>query len=469
MTFDEVIPAVVRICEGHPAFGGVTRACVVRDLEGRVRLVLDAGNAGVDAKVLEAALSAELAPWFQLPLLGRGLAHAGRLAREATKLTATILDKGEEWKEAGWRDVGSGEWRAPAQGRWFRLERRLSKADWATRRRSAAPWPLVARKPKIVTFFSFKGGVGRTTLLASVAWQLAKLGRRVLAIDLDVEAPGLASLLGADPPRGLVDFLVDHLATGQGDLPSLRRPATALGDEAPLVEVVGAGRLDAGYFEKLARLDFVGSGLLDDPDGSPVQRGLRALMDGIAGSEPCPDYILLDSRAGLHDVAGLSLHDLAHVDVLVGRDSEQSYRGLELTIEALGRRRSSRDQRFVVVQAMAPGDRGSEEFERVTGDFRHRVWEAFSKHVYEQEEAPGGEEETGADLENRSAPSEESETAGHYPWVIRYNERLVRFTALADVRAELFDQDFTSVLDRIEALSAPEATDQTAPPGVNQE
>lgn len=36
------------------------------------------------------------------------------------------------------------------------------------------------------------------------------------------------------------------------------------------------------------------------------------------------NYILLDSRAGLHDLAGLSLHNLAHVDVLVGRDSDQS-------------------------------------------------------------------------------------------------------------------------------------------------
>src|ERR1044071_8965008 len=44
---------------------------------------------------------------------------------------------------------------------------------------------------RIVTFYSYKGGTGRSMLLANVAWLLASNGRRVLAIDWDLEAPGL--------------------------------------------------------------------------------------------------------------------------------------------------------------------------------------------------------------------------------------------------------------------------------------
>src|SRR5690349_22743617 len=44
---------------------------------------------------------------------------------------------------------------------------------------------------KIVTFYSFKGGTGRTMALANVAWILAINGKRVLAVDWDLEAPGL--------------------------------------------------------------------------------------------------------------------------------------------------------------------------------------------------------------------------------------------------------------------------------------
>jgi hypothetical protein len=43
----------------------------------------------------------------------------------------------------------------------------------------------------IVTFYSFKGGTGRTTALANTAWILASAGYRVLVVDWDLESPGL--------------------------------------------------------------------------------------------------------------------------------------------------------------------------------------------------------------------------------------------------------------------------------------
>src|SRR4051812_31787724 len=54
---------------------------------------------------------------------------------------------------------------------------------------------------EIVTFYSYKGGTGRTLMLANVAWVLATNGQRVLAVDWDLEAPGLH--------RYLEPFLVD--------------------------------------------------------------------------------------------------------------------------------------------------------------------------------------------------------------------------------------------------------------------
>ena len=51
----------------------------------------------------------------------------------------------------------------------------------------------------VVTFYSFKGGAGRTMALTNVGLQLAMEGRRVLLVDMDLEAPGL-------DPRG--DFRI---------------------------------------------------------------------------------------------------------------------------------------------------------------------------------------------------------------------------------------------------------------------
>jgi hypothetical protein len=50
---------------------------------------------------------------------------------------------------------------------------------------------LFRRYGKIVTFYSYKGGTGRSMALANVAWLLASSRKRVLTIDWDLEAPGL--------------------------------------------------------------------------------------------------------------------------------------------------------------------------------------------------------------------------------------------------------------------------------------
>ena len=41
-----------------------------------------------------------------------------------------------------------------------------------------------------IAFYSYKGGVGRSLLVANAARFLGMLGKRVVALDLDFEAPG---------------------------------------------------------------------------------------------------------------------------------------------------------------------------------------------------------------------------------------------------------------------------------------
>ncbi|MBX3270622.1 MAG: P-loop NTPase [Sandaracinaceae bacterium] len=399
-----------------------------------MRLALELGQgARLDADALTSDLSRALGSWFVPPVLG------DRSTPDFRRVRSLVFEQHTPWADASYRNL-AGERTRPPDGRWHRLERRLSKLDWVAPRKAQLPWKLRRTMPAVVTFYSFKGGVGRTTLVASTALQLAREAKNVVVVDLDVEAPGVSSLLGAVSERGLLDFLVDHAAVNATSLDGLLAPATALGDEASRVSVIGAGRLDADYFEKLARLDFIGAQLGGD-DASPVTQALRQLLLALANRAPRPDYILLDSRAGLHDVAGLSLHDLAHVDVLVGRDSDQGYRGLELTAMALGRRRTLDDLRCAVVQTMAPDDPTAEEYKRITAEYRKRSYDAFVEHVYADDD----------DL-----PEIDDDVSAHYPTVVRFQPRLVSFTTLTVRREELLGADFVAVKDRIAALCQPE-------------
>jgi hypothetical protein len=60
---------------------------------------------------------------------------------------------------------------------------------------------------RIITFYSYKGGTGRSMALANVAWIMASAGKRILTIDWDLEAPGLH--------RYFQPFLTDKELTGQ--------------------------------------------------------------------------------------------------------------------------------------------------------------------------------------------------------------------------------------------------------------
>src|SRR5581483_3676199 len=72
-----------------------------------------------------------------------------------------------------------------------------SRIDW--------PDPFPTNTPAIAAFYSFKGGVGRTTHLLAYLAALASRASpfRCLVVDADLEAPGLTSLVHAEKSFGL--------------------------------------------------------------------------------------------------------------------------------------------------------------------------------------------------------------------------------------------------------------------------
>jgi len=91
----------------------------------------------------------------------------------------------------------------------------------------------------VVTFYSYKGGVGRTFALANTAVTLSRWGYRTLCIDWDLDAPGLAFYLRAfqstSPERGLVD-MIDEFARGN--------QPNSLEYVVPIIVPDGRARLD---------------------------------------------------------------------------------------------------------------------------------------------------------------------------------------------------------------------------------
>src|SRR5215212_5447799 len=67
---------------------------------------------------------------------------------------------------------------------------------------------------RVVTFYSYKGGVGRSMAMANIGVLLAQWGYKTLVIDWDLEAPGLENyykdfldLQKVMDKEGLIDIL----------------------------------------------------------------------------------------------------------------------------------------------------------------------------------------------------------------------------------------------------------------------
>lgn len=436
VTFDDVLPALVRTCEtyaGATDFIALKTACVVRDLKGKVRMIVDPepGKPPFDTGALANVLTAALGAFFVPPVWSTQAQHS-----DEARLARAIRDQATSWGDAAYKDATG----LPVQARasWKKLERRLSKQEWLETTSARLPWPLREGKPAIVTFYSFKGGVGRTTALAACAWQLARAAKRVVIIDLDLEAPGIGTLLEVQSERGVIDVLVDALVTDTPSLAGALGKASALGADGERVEVLPAGELDLGYLEKLGRLDFLGANVTEHAS-SPIEAALRALLHAVAKRTPRPDYILLDSRAGLHDLAGLSLHRLAHIDVLVGRAGEQGYRGLDLTLRVLAQRKGAAAMRCIVVHTLAPtaGTPPAIDEER---EFKDASFESFKAHVYSAAEAETLKKEA---------------NAMHVPLVIRRDLALERFTKLSFIERSFFEPGFEALREKIVSLGTP--------------
>lgn len=206
--------------------------------------------------------------------------------------------------------------------------------------------PEPERSGRIITFYSYKGGTGRSLAVANIAWILADSGKRVLVIDWDLEAPGLhryfhpfledKHLAGT---LGLIDFMTafvegSRIAKGKNESPetswyepyanfypyalSLRGFKFRKGGG---LDFMPAGRQDGGYAVKVTRFDWqdfyesLGGGVF-------LQAFKQTLREQY-------DYVLIDSRTGISDTSGICTVQMPDELVVCFTYNSQSILGAE--------------------------------------------------------------------------------------------------------------------------------------------
>lgn len=368
-----------------------------RDLSSRVRLVVPTGDAHLAASEIEdvaASLSVALTPhsyspdrmllWEDDLELARYGSHLFSLFEDSDIIqVADRLMHGSSWSQIA--DVSPGA-------------------------------------PRIV-FFSVKGGVGRSTALSALAWNLASQGQRVMAVDLDLESPGISAFLlpeDSQPSAGIVDWLVEDLVdNGDSLLPELYAlsPAATRGE---VIVVPAHGAVPGEYISKLGRAWMSkGSGRAQESWEQRLGRLLAQLE-----STHRPDVILIDSRSGLDDVASNAIASLgARMTLLFATDDQQSWRGYGNLFEHWQRTGVARKirERLQIVAALVPEE---EAFDHV-GRVRDAALDLFESSLYDE---VGGLETTGEAF----SFIENEESAPHFPWAVWWNRGMRSLRSLSD-------------------------------------
>ncbi|ACU69443.1 hypothetical protein Caci_0493 [Catenulispora acidiphila DSM 44928] len=251
-------------------------------------------------------------------------------------------------------------------------------------------------KGSIITFYSYKGGTGRSMALANAAWILASNGLRVLVVDWDLEAPGLhryfhpfLSDRDLRTSMGLIDLVWEFVAAAldseaqdepgwHEDFARISPYAMSIDFDFPgrgTVDLVPAGKQDASYSALVSSFDWGnfyerlgGGGYLE-----ALKRDMRLHYD----------YVLIDSRTGLSDTAGICTVHLPDILVNCFSLSTQAIDGAAAVAGSVHRQRENRQVRiFPVPMRVEDGEQDKLDASR---DFARERFGRFLFHVSDPE------------------------------------------------------------------------------------
>ena len=310
-TFDQSLPLMIDLVAAAWGESAVSSNLFLRDAIGRLTLVvLDDRKTSVDREELSAAVNLRLGGYADPS--GISVATPEELFDETLRETEIGLVLPID--------------QPSFQGSVRIVDRRVVGADWLRRPSTASP-----SVPSLF-FVSLKGGVGRSTALCVLAAHLATGGRRVLAIDLDLEAPGLGTMLLDEetlPRYGLLDYLVE---TNLSEVP-----------DSMLLDMLGSSKLGGGrgsitvapalgtlsnnsplnVLGKLARAYLPSD---NDPSLNSFTAKIEHLIDRLTATGDY-DVVLVDARAGLHESTAAAAVALKGSTLVFGMDQPQTYAG----------------------------------------------------------------------------------------------------------------------------------------------
>mgnify|MGYP000081228161 CR=1 FL=1 len=192
---------------------------------------------------------------------------------------------------------------------------------------------------KTITFYSYKGGVGRSLTLSNIAMRLADLGKKVCIIDFDLEAPGLhlkfnKHINQSEINKGIVEYISDF--QNKDYVPkSINEYVTDvnyLGTLNGSIKLIPAGDIYSNeYWKNLSSINWKDLFYSEENNGVNLLLHLKELIK----IDLNPDFILIDSRTGITDISGIAMTLLADSVVTLAANNDENISGTARIIKSL--------------------------------------------------------------------------------------------------------------------------------------
>lgn len=191
---------------------------------------------------------------------------------------------------------------------------------------------------KTITFYSYKGGVGRSLALSNIAIRLSEFNKKVCVLDFDLEAPGLQykfkNYTKTPIKKGIVEYI--HNFSCEENIPEkIKDYSVILNPKNKMFEPINfipAGDTDIGeYWKKLSMINWSDLFYSENGNGIKLFLDLKAKIQ----EEFNPDFLLIDSRTGITDIAGITLRVLADEVVVFAANNEENIYGSKKIIKSL--------------------------------------------------------------------------------------------------------------------------------------
>lgn len=202
---------------------------------------------------------------------------------------------------------------------------------------------MITFKTFFTTFYSYKGGVGRTSALVNSALLRAISGDRVVVLDFDLEAPGVTSYVNEiaqknnknvdlDTRRGVLDYLYDAIENNHvSDLKenSITGEALGLKMEGNIWFVSAGNTSDPEYSKKLGSINW--AEIFEKKHGALLLENMKRQIESEFGN---PDYVFIDSRTGITETGGVCTKYLADLVVMLTSLNAQNIIGTSRVFKA---------------------------------------------------------------------------------------------------------------------------------------